>query len=634
LSASGKGYHIQIDLIYRVVRLREVEEVDSPNGRIKQIVDRGTFYEFPYANDHRIEKIEDALKEILRRLGIPYDSVSAKRSVWLEGVYNPIKKGRSVKVFNGKVHRIGKVYENLRPLWEKTLKEKALKGLKRKKKLQRGTYEVVAEIENVSASNPVDYIQANLKNGTITVLLNQGLEPYEVGEALASHYEGDEKAFWRAWEKAEDFISATFKPLKPSKRRKPKERKHRHYWEYIPKIKEALKEGITTIGGISRKAKVPKTAVWEILQKFSREQILNNTGEVIAYLKANQKGGNKLPKEKARELGKRRFEKYFEQFLKELEKKHRRKGDGRRYPLGDGKGVSSPMWKPISIDPSGVKLDDKDRSDRALSITPNEVRNGREGVGIGDLEKGEKKSLLTKKPTGGELVKEKPKLDPEGVKLDDKHRSDRKTFEEKQPKFVRFYGKTRPVEEVERIKPLVVGRRINADSWRLYEEAVWKLQEMGILVAETEETLELLKEEKPLVGRKLLKLIKWLYARKFHRVDLKEKPTMEEVLSQPSVRKLDLGGWGRYAFAVYEVLTELGLIDETTEVRFPNIKPFGIEENIETLLSWEEEVNEYWKRLEEIDRLEAEERNQYHLGIKPDNDDGDDELWKLLFGED
>jgi hypothetical protein len=640
LSASRKGYHIQIDLIYRVVRLREVEEVDSPNGRVKQIVDRGTFYEFPYANDHRIEKIEDALKEILRRLRIPYDSVSAKRAVWLEGVYNPIKKGRSVKVYNGKVHRIDKVYENLRPLWEKTLKERALKELKRKKKLQRGTYEVVAEIENVSASNPVDYIRANLKNGTITVLLNQGLEPYEVGEVLASHYEGDEKAFWRAWRGTENHILTTYRPLKPSNRRRLKERKHRHYWEYIPKIKEALKEGITTIGGISRKAKVPKTAVWEILQKFSREQILTNTEEVIAYLKANQKGGNKLPKEKARELGKRRFKKYFEQFLKELEKKRRRKGDGRRYPLGDGKGVSSPMWKPIWIDGPEAKLDDKGRSDRALSITPNEVRNGREEVGRNGKQEGgksrkdrEKGKPLTKKSTIETKEEQKKKENGRNIdrretkirtkvesreeklnwKLEKVSNSWDKTLEEakkvlklfgektpkrrktKKERYVKLYGKYYPESVAKRIKPLIKARRIRLDSRELYEKAIEKLILRNVFVADGE-LYELAKEYRPLDGRKLFRLIVYLYAKKFEKVDLTEKPTVEEVLAQPSIRKLDLGGWGRYAWPVCWVLKELGLIGEETKVNMPNILP----------------EKEWWGECEEKERL----RWLFEEGIK------------------
>jgi len=124
--------------------------------------------------------------------------------------------------------------------------------------------------------------------------INQGLESLEVGEILASHYQEDEKAFKRAWEKAEEFINATFRPLKPARRKK--ERKHRHYWEYIPAIRECLEKGITTISGISQKAKIPKTTVWEIFQRFTKEQILNQTEEVIRYLQANQKGGNKLSK--------------------------------------------------------------------------------------------------------------------------------------------------------------------------------------------------------------------------------------------------------------------------------------------------------------------------------------------------
>ena len=135
---------------------------------------------------------------------------------------------------------------------------------------------------------------------------------------MASHYERDEKAFWRAWRKAEDFIRLTFKPLKPSKEKAKKERKHKHYWEHIPKIKECLEKGITSINGISKSARIPKSTVWTILQMFTREQILNQTEEVIAYLKANQKGGNKLPTERNRELGRERFKRYFEEFLKEV----------------------------------------------------------------------------------------------------------------------------------------------------------------------------------------------------------------------------------------------------------------------------------------------------------------------------
>jgi len=241
---------------------------------------------------------------------------------------------------------------------------------------------------------------------------------------------------------------------------------------------------------------------------------------------------------------------------------------------------------------------------------------------------------------------------------------------------VEFYRRVRSVEEVERIKPLVVGRRINADSWKLYEEAFERLMLKGIPVwGGKEEDLEVLGgEEKPLVGQKLLKLIKFLYAYKFHQVDLRKKPTMGWVLRQPSVGRLDLGGWGRYAFAVYEVLLELGLIDETTEVRFPKNVPVvvgGEEETTDVEIDlldpeWEEieeettEVEEEEGTFEVIgeeettgelgigDPLEGEKDELYNLlfgdweeetnggeeEIEPPGGDEDDELYRLLFGED
>ena len=620
-SASGKGYHIYIHLIYRVVRIGEDK-----------------FYEFPYASDYRIRLIEEALKEVLRRLEIPYDSVSAKRAVWLEGVYNPLKGGKSEKVFEGLLHRIDRVFERLRPLWKKSLKERALKRFVRRKETKQGRFDITAQIEHTEASNPIYYIQANLKNGTITRLLNQGLGLYEVGEILADHYEGDEKAFKRAWERAEDFIRATFRPLKQFY--KEKERKHRHYWEYIPAIKQALEEGITTISGISKKANIPKSTVWAILKQFTREQILTQTEEVIAYLKANQKGGNKLPVERARQLGKERFERYFEGFLREVIKGERKKGRGNVYPLGGNKGIDTPVWKPIDGSEEGkkTKLDDKVRSDRPLSITPE--GNGRVEVGVGgkSLKFPKKLVVLTKEETGGGFGKIR--------------------FVSNQTGYVEFYGKKRRKEEVERIRPLVVGRRINADSWKLYEEAYERLMKRGIPVwGGSEESLPKVEgmEERPLIGRKLLKLIKFLYAHKFHQVDLRKKPTMGWVLRQPSVERLDLGGWGRYAFAVYEVLLELGLIDRTTEVRLPNVEPYKgreeesvteegtemgslMEEELVDFQNLEREVNEYGDYLEEIDRLIEKERQQSYFGrietTEPEsaNDDEDDELYGLIFG--
>ena len=651
LSASGKGYHIYIHLIYRVINKKKVEEVESFNGRIKQTTYYGRYYEFPYANDYRIELIIEGLKVLLKRLGIPYDSISANRSVWLEGVYNPLKGGKSEKTYDGAVHRIDKAYEKLRPLWEHSLKLKALKRFLVRKKYEKGRIEITAEIEDTTASNPVEYIQANLKNGTITRFLNSGYDLEEVGRILASHYEGDEKAFWRAWRKAEDFIRLTFKPLKPSKRRK-KERKHKHYWEHIPKIKECLEKGITSINGISKSARIPKTTVWEILQMFTREQILTQTEEVIAYLKANQKGGNKLPTERNRELGKDRFERYFEEYLNQvIERKRKSVKERKTYPLGGNKGVKAPLWREIPLDfPTEEKVDrtqkERDsllidtRSDRGISITPE--GKGREEVGQRKpAENRREKIEETKSRTAGGggrgnlLIKIRSDRGKGG--------EDQRWVVDKQPRMVEFYGKFRREEEVERIKPLVVGRRINSDAWKLYEEAFERLMLKGIPVwGGREEDLEVREgEEKPLVGEKLLRLIKFLYAYKFHQVDLKKKPTMGWVLKQPSVERLDLGGWGRYAFAVYEVLLELGLIDETTEVRFPkNVPVVGYEKEETT----DVEIDIFDPEWEEIEKgttevEEEEELFEVFEGIEPAGEVGigetleRDELYNLLFGD-
>jgi hypothetical protein len=88
----------------------------------------------------------------------------------------------------------------------------------------------------------------------------------------------------------------------------------------------------------------------------------------------------------------------------------------------------------------------------------------------------------------------------------------------------------------------------------------------------------------------------YLYAKKFEKVDLTEKPTVEEVLAQASIRKLDLGGWGRYAWPVCWVLKELGLIGKETKVNMPNILP----------------EKEWWGECEEKEKL----RWLFEEGIK------------------
>jgi hypothetical protein len=91
------------------------------------------------------------------------------------------------------------------------------------------------------------------------------------------------------------------KGLYNSPYRRKIERKHRHYWEYIPAIKQCLEAGITSAYAIAKRTGIPKTSILEIFRLFSKEKILNQTEEVVASLKVNQKGGNKFPIRKAKE---------------------------------------------------------------------------------------------------------------------------------------------------------------------------------------------------------------------------------------------------------------------------------------------------------------------------------------------
>jgi len=110
-----------------------------------------------------------------------------------------------------------------------------------------------------------------------------------------------------------------------------------------------------------------------------------------------------------------------------MEKK-RKKGEGKKYPLGEGKGIKALMWKEVEVK---EKLANKN-SDKY-----------------------------------GKREREQSKI------------------ESKKTKFVRFYGRLRTRKKVKEIKPLIVGRRLKVDSWKLCEEAVWKLSERGVLIAES-----------------------------------------------------------------------------------------------------------------------------------------------------
>jgi len=357
-SASGKGnYHVYINLVGMVEKWQEKTE----DGKE---VERRRYY-LPYASDYRISLVVDGLKELLRSLGIPYDSVSVTKAVWMEGIPNPEKGGKaSKKIWEGRPHRLDKLTEKLRPFWEKPIREKAKEEYfsftsfrKERASVATGSLEICEE----DHSNPVDYLQANIS--TTFRMLDRGYTWTQIESNLRARWSGDERAFTRAFSGFRGFIERVYRPL-PRKRTKakPKEkRKHRHYWEHIPAIYEVLREdGIdSSINHIHKRTGISKGTLFHIFRIVSREQILYSPEEAQELLKAYQKGGDRMSedqKAKARERGRGRWESYLDQFLKDtLRTRKNPLSFNRKKPLfrqGEGfttiKGV---QIGPISITP-------------------------------------------------------------------------------------------------------------------------------------------------------------------------------------------------------------------------------------------------------------------------------------------
>ena len=377
-SASGEGsYHVYIHLAGQVWRkVEKKEEGEDVEHRWAYL---------PYASDYRVERSIEALKEIFSRLGVKHDSISATRAVWMEGFPNPEKGGRSSKkIWDGAVHRIDKLYEKLLPVWEGIQKKKAIKQFlaeiqPRKRVEVRGTYEVVSEEEY---SNVIDYLQDNIS--TAFRMIDRGYTRMEAEVELRAGWTGDEKQFERAFPKFWDWVEATYKPLEvsPKKEAKPKEkRKHLHYWEHIPYIwKVLLEDGLdSSLNHIHRKTGIPKGTLSYIFRIVSKEQILQAPEEAQELLKQYQKGGDRLSEEQKKALsekGKERFRKYMEKFLEEASKRPSKpKRDNEKKPIySDYIGYYN--LKGIRIKIKGVQIG-------SISITTSGIR--KEGDGVCEL---------------------------------------------------------------------------------------------------------------------------------------------------------------------------------------------------------------------------------------------------------
>ena len=313
-----KGYHLYFYFYYCKV-YQEIKVIDEDGKERVEKVWVG--YELPYADDYRIEDVEECLKVLCAKLGIKPDIVSAKHAVWLEGFPNPLKDGFATKlVFKG-------FPLPLQDLWKKLLnvnpakvrqkvrqnKPRYYRERKPKEKDTNEKEEARWELKNLLSGEHSSVFHALNQHGTLIAcrkLWKAGYSVDDIKAEIEKHLKirkgSDEKyleKFLDYFEK--NYTRSTNKKESPPKEeeQKKEEPKHEHYWELAEKVKEALEKGYRKTTHIAQYVGCSRDRVKHFKSFLNRhgyklEDLLTRHEEVLAFLKAHAKGGNKWHRKK------------------------------------------------------------------------------------------------------------------------------------------------------------------------------------------------------------------------------------------------------------------------------------------------------------------------------------------------
>jgi hypothetical protein len=310
------GYHFYFYFYYRKVYQEIRVEDEDGKERVEKVL---VGYELPYADDYRIKDIEECLKVLCAKLNIKPDIVSAKHAVWLEGFPNPLKDGFATKlVFTG-------FPLPLQDLWKKLLKVNPAKvrqavrqnkpryyrERKPKEKDTDKKEEALRELNERLSGEHSSVFHALNQHGTLIAcrkLWKAGYSVDDIKRELEKRLDirtKDEKylqKFLAYFEK--NYTTPTHRQESPPKEEEHKEEpKHEHYWELAEKVKEALEKGYRKTTHIAQYVGCSRDRVKHFksfLQKhgYSLEDLLTRHEEVLAFLKAHAKGGNKWKRKK------------------------------------------------------------------------------------------------------------------------------------------------------------------------------------------------------------------------------------------------------------------------------------------------------------------------------------------------
>jgi len=167
------------------------------------------------------------------------------------------------------------------------------------------------ELETLLSGEHSNVFSALRQHGTLKAckkLWDAGYDLRDIKDELRDRLEirttSDEKALqnFLAYFK-ENYTKHTNKQKSPQEEHKEEERKHEHYYEFAPKVREALEKGYRKTTHIARYLGCTRDRVKKFksfLQKhgYSLEDLLTRYEEVLAFLKAHAKGGNKWQRKK------------------------------------------------------------------------------------------------------------------------------------------------------------------------------------------------------------------------------------------------------------------------------------------------------------------------------------------------
>ncbi len=311
------GYHLYFYFYFSKV-YQEIKVIDEDGKERVEKVWLG--YMLPYANDYRIEDVEESLKVLCAKLGIKPDIVSATHAVWLEGFPNPLKDGFSTKLlltgFPLPLQDLWQKLLNVNPakVFQKVRQNKPRYYRKRKPKEEATDKEEegLRELDELLGGEHSNVFFALSQHGTLKAckkLWDAGYEPRDIEKELEDRLKirttSDKKAlqdFLDYFEK--NYTTHTRRQESPPKEEEHKEEpKHEHYWELAEKVREALEKGYRKTTHIAQYVGCSRDRVKHLksfLQKhgYSLEDLLTRHEEVLAFLKAHAKGGNKWQRKK------------------------------------------------------------------------------------------------------------------------------------------------------------------------------------------------------------------------------------------------------------------------------------------------------------------------------------------------